>query len=77
MSFEVVTFSLPRALSFGKQRFCLKVVSIRLRRTEAQWFANIHGGLQAYDKYAHPPESVADCAFSIGLRLALEPDLRF
>jgi hypothetical protein len=25
---------------------------------------------------AHPPESVADCAFSIGLRLALEPDLR-
>jgi hypothetical protein len=26
---------------------------------------------------AHPPECVADCAFSIGLRLALEPDLRF
>jgi len=28
-------------------------------------------------KVAHPPECVADCAFSIGLRLALEPDLRF
>jgi hypothetical protein len=33
--------------------------------------------LQANSKFAHPPECVADCAFSIGLRLALEPDLRF
>jgi hypothetical protein len=28
----------------------LEVISIRLRRTKAQWSANIRGGLQASDK---------------------------
>jgi len=42
--------------------------------SEAQWSANIRDGSQASDKGSH---THVCCAFSIGLRLALESDLRF
>jgi len=51
------------------------VVSIRLRRTEAQWSANIRGGLQA--SLDGSSRLRRGCAFSTGLRLAFEPDLNF
>jgi hypothetical protein len=48
-------------------RLLLEVVSIRLRRTEAQWFANIRGGLQSSNKCS----SSTTCG---GLRFLDRPD---
>ena len=65
---------------------CHQVFDIGL--TVSKWFQSACGGLRPNGPpifvadcrppiNAHPPESVADCAFLIGLRLAFEPDLRF